>query len=265
MSVAMQRTPVMRRKKMNNMKKLRAFTLIELLVVIAIIAILAAMLLPALARAKAKARQTQCLNNIKQIGTAFHVFNSGHEGHFPWDTFVSDGGTLIVGGNKQTVSNSVAAQFLAISNELANPALAYCPSDLKAHTTANEPAAVYTGTKQKATNWWQFTIASPGRAAFVSYFVGVESQDKYPTDPMSGDQNLSKARLGAWSTSIDSLAKIDLLFWDKNIGHHEDYGNIGLADGSGASTSTGQMKKIFVSAFGIGGKGYGLKYPDYAP
>lgn len=109
-----------------------AFTIIELLVVIAVIGILASLLLPALARAKDKGKQTFCRNNLRQLALAFHMYNSDFNDQFP-----APGSSTKYGPQPEdwiwwhygrNISNSSVARYVGEFNAR----IFTCPSDRKA-------------------------------------------------------------------------------------------------------------------------------------
>lgn len=196
-----------------------AFTLIEIIVVATVLALLVLVVLPGLTQAKKRSSKLNCVNNLKQVGLAFHIWAGDNGDKFPMSVLVTNGGT-----KELVASGQVFPHFQVMSNELNTPKILACPYDRE---------------RSPATNF-----TSDFDDSRISYFVGVDADQTQPKMLLSGDRNVMVA--GKTFRGIVDLGTNDQPSWTSLI--HSRQGNLLFADGSVQQVAASGLRRYLVQS-----------------
>jgi len=191
-------------KLRNSDRRNQALTLLEALVVVFLLSMLAVALLPALIRPPQSRGHLNCVNNLKQIGLAFRIWEGDNNDKYPMAVSATNGGAM-----EAAIRGNPMAVFQVMSNELSTPKILVCPADQR--------------------RWPAPSFSTPLSSSNISYFISLDSSETNPQDVLTGDDNLEirGVRVKSGLLTISSNTPIA---WTAD--RHGLSGNLGMADGS---------------------------------
>ena len=265
-------------------KRTAGFTLTELVIVIVIVGLLALMLLPSLNKAKAKSGRIPCVNNQKQIGTAFRVFAGDNNGQYPLQStnqsyvvagrhdpmdftriilstnnpYIVEGGAT--GGQVNSASAAAWQVAQALWTELETPKILLCPQDRERATPGRLRVTDFNGL---AGNTDVMSTASLGHVSnqnrVISYAFGVAADESRPLGVLSVERNLNNVgEAGATNARNVALSNTRAVMNDKlgptqvvfvtGTPIHGTQGNLAYADGSVEQATASLLRASFSNA-----------------
>ena len=191
-------------------------TLFEVGVIVAVVMIFFVLFAPAIFRPQPRRYPgIACINNLKQEVLSFKLWAGDNRDILPMGISVTNGGSM-----EMVAAGNVVATFLAMSNELSTPRVLICPGDTGRFTTNN--------------NFGGLSNSN------ISYFVSADTTNRAnPQMILTGDSDLM---LGGklLKSGLVSFWTNDPVAWSTT--RHNKSGNLGLADGSVQTTTTGSLR-----------------------